>query len=159
MEGGRDTSNAGTTVKSSRTRPSNVFIITGSTNSVILLCMVMSTGKASGKSTCQLLFLKAILQPQSMASSQTVTGTGDANTSQGTCSDMAMKLNLKEIASFGYRLEAMDTKIVDFSMDSKSIQRDIAGFQDRVTDLDHRLTDVDGRLSDMPDKDHELQFL
>ncbi|KAJ1131230.1 hypothetical protein NDU88_009569 [Pleurodeles waltl] len=85
-----------------------------------------------------------------MPSSQTHTGSDDA--------DVAMECIRQEIATLGHRLEAMDTKITDLAMDSKSIRTDRAGFQDRVTDLDYRLTDVEGRLNDMPDRDHELQF-
>ncbi|KAJ1131287.1 hypothetical protein NDU88_009625 [Pleurodeles waltl] len=65
----------------------------------------------------------------------------------------------QEIAAVGRRLEAMDTKITDSAMDSKSIQMDIASFQDRVTELDHCFRDVDGRLNAVLGRDQELQFL
>ncbi|KAJ1188685.1 hypothetical protein NDU88_005444 [Pleurodeles waltl] len=68
-----------------------------------------------------------------------------------------MKRILQEIATVGRRLAAMETKVTDLAMNS--IRTDIAGFQDRVSDLDRCLTDAEGRLSNMPDRDQKLQFL
>ncbi|KAJ1110622.1 hypothetical protein NDU88_007971 [Pleurodeles waltl] len=70
--------------------------------------------------------------------------------------DTAMERILQEISAVGHRL---DSKITDLSADFKSIRADIAGFQDKVTELDHRLTTVESNIVTLPDIDSELQFL
>ncbi|KAJ1213278.1 hypothetical protein NDU88_000916 [Pleurodeles waltl] len=73
--------------------------------------------------------------------------------------DTAMERILQEISTEGCRLEAMDSKITDLSADSKSIWADIAGFQDKDTDLDHRLHTIESRIAAVLDKEPEMQFL
>ncbi|KAJ1177536.1 hypothetical protein NDU88_002791, partial [Pleurodeles waltl] len=73
--------------------------------------------------------------------------------------DNNMKRILLEISAVGRQLEAMDTKFTDLSADSTSVRADIAGFQDKVTDLDHRLHNVLSRMEDLPDHEQGLQFL
>ncbi|KAJ1170474.1 hypothetical protein NDU88_002350 [Pleurodeles waltl] len=102
----------------------------------------MPTGRATGKPTRQLLFQEAISLPRPMASSVALVDLGSPTTSADTCSDTAMERILQEIVAVGRRLEAMDTKITVLSTAFSLIQADIAGFQDKVTDLDHRPTDV-----------------
>ncbi|KAJ1083119.1 hypothetical protein NDU88_003279 [Pleurodeles waltl] len=72
-------------------------------------------------------------------------------------SDIAMEHNLQEIVAVGRRLEAMDSKIMDLSTDSKSLRADIAGYQDKITDLVHCLNAVKGRIAALPDSKSELQ--
>ncbi|KAJ1205384.1 hypothetical protein NDU88_000819 [Pleurodeles waltl] len=72
------------------------------------------------------------------------------------CPDTAMERILQEISTVGRLLEAMDFKIADLSAESKSIRADIAGFQDKVTDLDHRLATVKNKVAVFPDKEAEL---
>ncbi|KAJ1120854.1 hypothetical protein NDU88_009003 [Pleurodeles waltl] len=57
------------------------------------------------------------------------------------------------------RLEAMNSKIMSLSADSKSIQAGLAGFQDKVTDLDHHLHTVENKVAAFLDNGPELRFL
>ncbi|KAJ1089094.1 hypothetical protein NDU88_002247 [Pleurodeles waltl] len=73
--------------------------------------------------------------------------------------DTAMECVLQEISAVGRCLEAMNSKITDRSADSKSTRVDVAGFQDKVTDLDHCLHTVKSSIAALPDDQAELQFL
>ncbi|KAJ1099209.1 hypothetical protein NDU88_004313 [Pleurodeles waltl] len=73
--------------------------------------------------------------------------------------DTAMESSLQEISAVGRHLEAIGSKITDLSADSRSIRTDIAGFQDKVTDLDHRLHTVESKVAALPANEPELQFL
>ncbi|KAJ1203145.1 hypothetical protein NDU88_006939 [Pleurodeles waltl] len=119
----------------------------------------MPFSKTTRKSTRQLPFSEAISQPRPMASPVISSGPSPADASVNTRSDTAMERILQEIAVVGHRLEGMDSKITDSSADSKLIQADKAGFQNKVTDLGHRLTAVEGRIAALPDSESELQFL
>ncbi|KAJ1202850.1 hypothetical protein NDU88_006645 [Pleurodeles waltl] len=48
---------------------------------------------------------------------------------------------------------------IERASESRSIHTDIAGFQDRVTELDRRLSMVEDKLNQPSDKDQELQYL
>ncbi|KAJ1138678.1 hypothetical protein NDU88_005059 [Pleurodeles waltl] len=52
----------------------------------------------------------------------------------------------------------MDTKISDLSAESRAIHTDIAGFQDKVTDMVHCLALMEDKLM-TPNRDQELQYL
>ncbi|KAJ1082632.1 hypothetical protein NDU88_002797 [Pleurodeles waltl] len=94
-----------------------------------------------------------------MSSTAVTPGPSPADAPVDFRSDTSMERILQEISPVGYRLEAMDSKIMDLSAHSKSIRADIAGFQDKTTQLDHRLTTVESRIVTLPDIDPELQFL
>ncbi|KAJ1210335.1 hypothetical protein NDU88_005701 [Pleurodeles waltl] len=66
---------------------------------------------------------------------------------------------LQEIALVGRRLEAMDQKITDLTIDSSSIRADMAGFKDTVDALDQRLTTVEDQMATLPDQEIELRSL
>ncbi|KAJ1114989.1 hypothetical protein NDU88_003218 [Pleurodeles waltl] len=66
---------------------------------------------------------------------------------------------LQEIATVGCRLEEMDAKISDLTVASTSIQADIVGFWETVTDLDQRLSTVEDWFAVLPDQKAELRSL
>ncbi|KAJ1159987.1 hypothetical protein NDU88_000490 [Pleurodeles waltl] len=94
-----------------------------------------------------------------MSSSAVTLGPSSTDAIVDSCPDTAMERILQEISAVGRRLEATDSKIKDLSADSKSIRVNVAGFQDKVTDLGYRLHTVESRLAALPDKEQELQFL
>ncbi|KAJ1135855.1 hypothetical protein NDU88_002284 [Pleurodeles waltl] len=76
-----------------------------------------------------------------------------------TCTMEATDRILQEITAVGCCLEAMDSKILDLTVASTSIRADIAGFQEKVTDLDRRLTTVEDHVASLPDQEAELWSL
>ncbi|KAJ1209246.1 hypothetical protein NDU88_004624 [Pleurodeles waltl] len=114
-----------------------------------------AAGKSSGKSTRQLLFSEAVLQTRPMSSAPLTVDHSPTVTPENPYPDTAMERILQELSAVGCRLEAMNSKITDF----KSIRADIAGFQDKVTDLDHRLHTVENKVAALPDHEQELQYL
>ncbi|KAJ1207645.1 hypothetical protein NDU88_003035 [Pleurodeles waltl] len=110
---------------------------------------VMPFGKLPGKHIQQLLFSEAAVAP----------GPSPADSPMDSRTDPNMERILQVISAVGRHLEAMDVEITNLFADSKSIRTDIAGFQDKVTDLDHYLTTVENKIVTLPDVDSELQFL
>ncbi|KAJ1091660.1 hypothetical protein NDU88_004777 [Pleurodeles waltl] len=119
----------------------------------------MLAGKSSGKPARQLLFSEAISQQRTMTALQVSTDSGSAEAPASLCQNNTMERLLQEITSVGCWLEGMDSKISDLAVESKSIQTDIAGFQDKVTEIDHLLVNVEGRLNTTPDRDQKLLYL
>ncbi|KAJ1122894.1 hypothetical protein NDU88_001367 [Pleurodeles waltl] len=76
-----------------------------------------------------------------------------------TVQDSAVECILKEITSVSHRIEGLDSTISALAAVTKSIRLDIAGSQNRVTDLEQRVTTVVGCLNVMPDGKQELLFL
>ncbi|KAJ1203350.1 hypothetical protein NDU88_007137 [Pleurodeles waltl] len=49
-----------------------------------------------------------------------------------------MERILQEITTVSHRIEGMDASITSFTLETKSMRSDIAGFQSRVTGLEQR---------------------
>ncbi|KAJ1171008.1 hypothetical protein NDU88_002879 [Pleurodeles waltl] len=122
----------------------------------------MSPGKPSGKSSCkatrQILFLEAVSQLRPMSSSTVPPDPNSMDALVNPCPHTAMEHILQEISAVGRHKEAMDSKIMDLSADSKSIQADIASFQAKITYLVHRLHTVESTVATLLDNEPELQF-
>ncbi|KAJ1141520.1 hypothetical protein NDU88_007850 [Pleurodeles waltl] len=63
---------------------------------------------------------------------------------------------LYEVTAVGRHLERMDSKISDLMAKTKSIQTDIAGFQDRVEGMEQWFVALEDRRITIQDRDQEL---
>ncbi|KAJ1124273.1 hypothetical protein NDU88_002734 [Pleurodeles waltl] len=105
----------------------------------VLFIVEMPFGKTTGKCMHQLLNSDAISPPPTMAPPAVTLSPNPTGAFVDTHPDTAMERILQEITAVGHRLEAINSKIMDLSTNSKPIRADRAGFQDKVTDLDHCL--------------------
>ncbi|KAJ1175443.1 hypothetical protein NDU88_000731 [Pleurodeles waltl] len=70
-----------------------------------------------------------------------------------------MERILQEITTASRRIEGMDASISSLTLETKSMQSDIAGFQSRAAGLEHRMGTVEAHMSTVQDRDQDLLYL
>ncbi|KAJ1097218.1 hypothetical protein NDU88_002343 [Pleurodeles waltl] len=105
-----------------------------------------SGSKHPGKPAQQLLFTEALLQAHPMAAAMGMWVSSGADDSAGPVPDTTMDCILQEITALGHRLQGMNSNIAALTAEAKSIYTNIAGFQNRMTDLEHLISAAEERL-------------
>ncbi|KAJ1180763.1 hypothetical protein NDU88_005980 [Pleurodeles waltl] len=70
-----------------------------------------------------------------------------------------MERILQEITAVSRRIEGMDASISSLTLETKSIQTDIAGFHPRVMGLESRVETLETHMSTIQDRDQDLSYL
>ncbi|KAJ1182192.1 hypothetical protein NDU88_007386 [Pleurodeles waltl] len=94
-----------------------------------------------------------------MATTRGLPVNGQADDPTSSAPDTTMDRILQEIMAVTRRLEGMDPNISTLMAETKSIQMNIAGFQNRVMDLQHRISVAEDHLNTLTERDQELLFL
>ncbi|KAJ1136936.1 hypothetical protein NDU88_003350 [Pleurodeles waltl] len=66
---------------------------------------------------------------------------------------------LQEITTVSRRIEGMDASITSLTLETKSMQSDIAGFQSRVMGLEQRMGSLETQATVSQDRDQDLLYL
>ncbi|KAJ1154312.1 hypothetical protein NDU88_007065 [Pleurodeles waltl] len=122
----------------------------------------MPSGKPSSKTISkpvqQLLFTDALLQTYPLVAAKKLLTSSQADDPVGLAPETTMDRILQKITAVGHRLEGMNSNISALTAETKSIRTDIAGFQNRVTDLEHHISAVEYSFNTLPDRDQKLLF-
>ncbi|KAJ1166855.1 hypothetical protein NDU88_007251 [Pleurodeles waltl] len=101
-----------------------------------------TTGKASAKPACQLLFSEALHQQKHSP----VVDPPHINMTEDT-QGVSMDRILQEISAVGRKLEGMDNAMVALMAETRSMRLEIAGFQSQISGLDQQLTTVEAQAA------------
>ncbi|KAJ1210922.1 hypothetical protein NDU88_006284 [Pleurodeles waltl] len=104
-----------------------------------------TTGKATGKPACQLLFSEALRQQKhpSAEDPPPLPCTNMADDTQAATMDRI----LQEISAVSRKLEGMDIAMVVLTLETRTMRLDIVGFQSQLSGLDQRVATVETQVA------------
>ncbi|KAJ1214589.1 hypothetical protein NDU88_002207 [Pleurodeles waltl] len=121
--------------------------------------MGKTTGKSSGKPVRQLLFYEALRQqkhpPAEDPPPHPHINSNMAEGPQGASMDRI----LQEILVVGRKLEGIDSAMVALTAETRSMRKEIAGFQSQISGLYQWVTTVETQVASWTDRDQELLHL